>query len=287
MTKVTIASAEMTAEIAPRGAELVRLRCRDRDFLWHGDPTWWGGRAPILFPIVGRLPGDRIAIDGTMYSMPQHGLARISEFTCVAADAASAAFELAASAETKEKYPFDFLLNLRYEIAGATLTTTATVHNRSLSAMPFSIGFHPALLWPLPNGDRSKHAITFEKPEPSPVHKTRDGLTIPRGEASPVEGRGLKLADGLFEDGVIIFDALESRRLTLSAPASPTVEVAFPALPHLGIWSRPGAPFVCVEPWQGYATPEGFTGELRDKPGVVVLAAGKAVSYVMTIAISG
>lgn len=285
MTHVSIAGPALAAEIASRGAELQRLRDgRGRDLLWHGDAAWWTGRSPILFPIVGRLPDDRIAIDGNVYSMPQHGLARVSDFICSASSAASCTFELASSPATKAAYPFDFVLRLHYEIAGNALQTKATVENRSRAPMPFSLGFHPALVWPLPSSaGRGGHTITFEKAETAPIFRTHDGLTRAASEPSPVQDRTLHLDDRLFDDGVMIFDRLASRSLVLAGRGGPSIRVSYDTLPHLGIWSKPGAPFVCIEPWQGFATPAGYQGELRDKPGVVNLAPGARREFRMDI----
>src|ERR1700740_438500 len=113
---VRIASSALTAEINPFGAELWRLQdAPGRDLLWDGDPAWWTGRAPLLFPIIGRLPGDRFIHDGQTYELPKHGFARRRVFEVVRREPALARFRLAADAETRAAYPFDFVLEAEFE----------------------------------------------------------------------------------------------------------------------------------------------------------------------------
>ena len=146
--------------------------------------------------------------------------------------------------------------------------------------MPASFGFHPALRWPLPYGQpREAHEIVFEHDEPAPIRRPVDGLLSSARYPTPVRDRRLALNDSLFEDGAIVFDTPASRSLVYGEALS----VSFPRMPHLGIWTIPRAGFVCIEPWQGHASPEGFDGELADKPGVVLLAPGATQTFAMSI----
>jgi galactose mutarotase-like enzyme len=282
-----IASDKLSAEIAARGAELVRLTGGGgRELLWDGDPQWWTGRSPLLFPIVGKVPGDLYLIDGQTYELPQHGFARVSDFALVDADRSSCTFELRPTPETLRCYPFAFVLRVRYRIDGGTLSVAATVVNEDARPMPFSFGFHPAFRWPLASHPaRDGYAIGFERDESAPVRRGADGLLIEERFASPVQGRTLPLQDSLFERGAIIFDTLASRSVTYGPQGAPVLRIGFRDMPHLGIWTKPGAPYVCIEPWQGYAAPVGIAGELRDKPGIVSLPPGAAATYEMTIAV--
>ena len=105
----------------------------------------------------------------------------------------------------------------------------------------------------------------------------------PIRHTTPVEGTRLKLDDGLFRDDALIFDTLASRRLTYGAGAAPRIEVDFPDMPYLGIWSKPGAGFVCIEPWQGFADPVGFDGELSQKPGTISVSPGSTAVFAISI----
>src|SRR5271165_6366181 len=243
------------AEIVGQGAELIRLQdSRGTDLLWSGDPSWWGGRSPILFPIVGRVANDVIVVDGREYTMRQHGFARTSGFTVTRSNEVECCLRLEASSETRLHYPFNFILDIRHAIGGPSLLTEATVWNVDDRPMPVSFGFHPALRWPLAEADpRHGHILVFESRELAPVRRLQDGLLDMDRFTSPVVDGCLPLHDCLFADGAIIFDQLASRRIDYVAPSGRSVTVEFPCMPHLGLWSKPGAGFICIEPWQGYA----------------------------------
>lgn len=282
---VAIASDALSAEIAPLGAELQRLTAADgRELLWGGDPAWWGGRAPILFPIVGALAGDRYRLAGKGYALPRHGFARRSTFALVAQASDHARFRLEDDAETRAAYPFAFALELDYRLSGATLAITATIINRDAIALPASIGFHPAFRWPLGDAARQDHKLDFDQAEPHAVRRLdAGGLQLPMPEATPVEGTRLALTDDLFVRDVLILERLESRSLVYGAAGGPSLEIAYPDAAWLGIWSKPGAPFICIEPWQGVADPEGFDRDFRDKPGVIEIAPGQSYAFGMSV----
>lgn len=267
------------------GAELVSLRDPDgRELMTDADPAFWTGHAPILFPIVGRLNGDRYRLDGATYSLPQHGFARRRSFALAEQTAASVRFRLEDDAETRAVYPFSFALDVIHAIDGATLTTTVTVTNRDTRDMPASVGFHPAFAWPLPYGaPREAHRITFDQDEPSLLSAVAGGLIAAEPRPSPLEGRELPLADALFTDDALVWDRIESRSVRYGADEGPALEIAFPNTPKLGIWSKPGARFVCVEPWHGIADPAGFDGEIWEKPGMSRVEPGRTRDFVMAV----
>lgn len=278
---VSISSPGLSAQISAAGAELVRLQDgAGRDLLWDGDPAFWTSRSPLLFPIVGEAKGNRITVAGRQYEIGRHGFARTSRFALVASEAARCIWRLEASEETRRQYPFAFRLDVTYRVEGGTLEMIAEVTNRGEVPMPASFGFHPALRWPLPYGKpRAAHEIVFEHEEPAPIRRPIDGLLSSAAYPTPVRDRRLMLHDGLFEDGALVFDTLASRSLVYGEALS----VSFPRMPHLGIWTKPGAGYVCIEPWQGHASPEDFDGELADKPGMVAIMPGATESFAMSI----
>jgi galactose mutarotase-like enzyme len=274
-----------SAEISPLGAELVRLQdAQGRDWLWDANPAWWKGHSPLLFPIVGNVRDDRIVVDGREYPMKRHGLARISTFEPAESAPSRCAYVLKSSDATRAQYPFDFELRVTYALEGSTLAITAVVTNAGEAPMPASFGFHPAMTWPFPGDDvKTGHVLAFDEIEDAPIRRLRYGLLLDESFASPVEGERLRLDDSLFAADAVIFDVLKSRGLNFVAPSGRFVRFTFPDMPNLGVWSKPGARFLCIEPWSGYADAEGFAGEFAAKPGLVSIAPGASATFGMSI----
>jgi galactose mutarotase-like enzyme len=276
---ITIRSGNLSAAVNPLGAELSVLRDADgRDLLWNGDPAVWNGRAPLLFPIVGELAGGCYRLGDKTYQLPRHGFARRKMFEPVETTASSVTFRLSWDETTLPVYPFHFALDVRFAVEDRMLTLAASIKNLGTDAMPASFGFHPALRWPLPFGEvRAAHRLQFEHNEAAPVRRLdKNGTLIPTAFATPVNGRSLMLRDELFQDDALIFDQIKSQRLWYGAEQGPRIRVDFPETPYLGIWSKPGAGFVCIEPWHGIADPQGYSGDYRDKPGVFLVPSGGA-----------
>lgn len=271
---IEIASSGLTARIAPLGAELQSLTDgQGREYMSSGDPAFWTGRAPLLFPIVGRLEGDALRLGEQTYALEKHGFARRHPFDLVTHAADRVLLRLTDSEATRAIYPFAFALDGEFRLADTTLHMKVTVRNTGEEPLPFSFGYHPAFAWPLPGGGaRADHAIVFEAEEPATLARvTPEGTIGPDPKSSPVQGKKVTLADSLFEDDALVWTDLKSRRLTYGAPNATTLEIAFPDTPMLGIWTKPGAAFVCVEPWAGRADPAGYAGDFRDRPGVMTL----------------
>jgi galactose mutarotase-like enzyme len=286
---IVIRSERLIAEISPHGAELTRLRDRDgNDLLWNGCEKWWTGRAPLLFPIVGALPNNAALVDGKSFSMRQHGFARNKQFSVVGASLSECTFGLASDDETRRQFPFDFVLEVAFVIEGAALRIGATVFNKSSRAMPVSFGFHPAFRWPLPyGGSRQEHEIRFERSESAPIRRLTNGLLDLTARKEMFEGSTMALDDAMFVPGALIFDQLQSHAVSFGVPGKTSIQIRFPNMPHLGVWTKPGAGFLCVEPWQGYAAPLGFAGELKDKPGGILLAANASTEFAIEICLLG
>lgn len=283
---VSIASGDMSASISPLGAELWTLRdAAGQDLLWNGDPAFWTGRAPVLFPVVGNLRDGKYRLGDRFYSLPRHGFARAQRFAVAEQSRSHAVFRLEANEATRAVYPFAFRLDLIFAISGARLSMTGEATNLGQEPMPIGFGFHPAFRWPLPFGEpRAAHQIAFDEDEPEPIRRLgADGLVDPAPVPTPIAARVLTLDDGLFTNDAIIMTAPRSRSLVYGAPAGPKLRITFEDFPQLGIWSKPGAGYVCIEPWQSFADLSGFSGELFDKPGIVRLAPGERRRWSMGV----
>ncbi|MBN8848712.1 MULTISPECIES: aldose 1-epimerase family protein [unclassified Sphingomonas] len=284
--RVVIAGDGLSAAINPLGAELSSLKdAAGRELMTDADPAFWTGRAPLLFPVVGKPAGETIRVDGGPYTMKQHGFARRMMFAVAEQAADRATFVLTDTPETRACYPFAFRLEVTFGIVGATLSVDVSIANPGDAPLPASFGFHPAFAWPLPGGGaKEAHRIIFSADEPEPLRKIdANGQIAPEPRPSPLDGRTLHLRDDLFADDALIWDRLHSDRVTYQGATGPRLEIAFSDTPMLGIWTKPGAHFICIEPWHGIADPAGFTGDFRDKPGVFEVAPGAAKRIAMRV----
>jgi galactose mutarotase-like enzyme len=287
---VSITSGDLTAQIDLRGAQLSSLKTEDlKELLWNGEPAVWAGRAPLLFPIVGVLAGGVYRLGSKAYPLSRHGFARDKTFTLRNSSPTGANFGLRTDESTYSVYPFQFELDVRYEISGARLSLTTAIRNLGETDMPASFGYHPGFRWPLPFGQpRAAHFIEFESDEPAAVRRIdAAGLLTPVRHPTPIANRRLELTDALFQEDVVIFDQIKSRSVSYGTTLGPRLRIGFSDASYLGVWTKPGARFICIEPWHGITDPEGFSGDFTQKPGVRVLKGGEAFFAKMDITLLG
>jgi len=284
MTVTRIQNANLTVEVSSLGSEMQSLTGADgREWLWNGDATWWNGRSPILFPIVGKAPDNRLTIDGQSYEMNQHGFARRSEFTLARASETLCRYELAASDASRKAYPFEFLLALTHEVQGRTLTVTAEVENRDTRPMPFGLGYHPAFVWPLPGAAGKPHVITLANGAEPALARVEGGLLKPRALSSPFSHGRLVLDPQQFEADAMIFAEGAGTRLTYAAEGGPALTFTFENLPNLALWQKPGAPFICIEPWHGIAAMVGAGDDIAKRPYTSTLQPGASARFAFSV----
>lgn len=273
-------NARLRVEIADLGAELMSVydKKNETELLFNGDPAYWKRRAPILFPNVGKVFGGAMKINGKTYPAAQHGFARDSVFTLVTAGETHALYLLKSSAETLEKYPFDFELSVSYILCKDMLKVHWCVKNLSDAPMYFTIGGHPAFCFANPSDSKEDYCLEF--PNRTFLEyillDPASGTAIPdKKYLLPLKDHRLALSDALFANDAMIFDDAQIDVVWLCAKdGSRRVGMQCENFPNYGIWSVKGAPFVCLEPWMGRADNLGFDAELSEKPGVNIVEPG-------------
>lgn len=284
----SITNSLLTVTIKQCGAELYSIRSAGgMEYIWQADATIWGRHAPVLFPIVGKLANDRYSYEAKSYELKQHGFARDMDFELVGETAESLSYQLLPSKETRQRYPFEFALWIKYRLEGNGLGVQYEVMNNSQKVMPFSIGAHPgfALNW---GKDRVEdYFLEFEKPETLDAHLLgKDNLLSSKTERVLENDNVLPLRRDMFDRDALIFLDLKSEKVRLgSYKHKNRVTIEFPGFPYLGIWAKPGAPFVCIEPWHGHADTEQGDGILMNKPGIIKLEPGETFNCAHRIVI--
>ena len=285
MDRHTIAADGVQASILAQGAELCSLRdAAGRELLWQAGPAW-PRHAPVLFPIVGRLPGDRLRHGGHDYRLTQHGFARDRRFEWTERTATSCQLTLRDDDATRALYPFAFAFTLTFSVVHDTLTVAYRATNTGNETLPVNMGAHPAFIWPLANGlDKSAHTLTFDAAEPEPMPRVAQGLLSSAIYPSVIEDRRLALDEALFAHDALILPQPHSRSVRYAAPGAPVaIEMGWDGFPSFGIWMRPGGDFLCLEPWHGMAAPADWDDVFATKPGLALLDPGQSLDAQYTV----
>ncbi|MBD5238575.1 MAG: aldose 1-epimerase family protein [Bacteroidales bacterium] len=273
MNTVEIKSGGMSATISSLGAELTSLKRDGIEYLWQGNPDFWAGQSPLLFPTTGRCWDNHYRHEGQEYSLDIHGFARFREFTLVDSKEDSATFALHSDEATLAVYPFPFFLFVTYKVDGKKLTVEWMVRNQGEKDMFFQIGAHPAFNLPdFDPADEVRGYFQFET----------DGeidylIPLEKGCVKPDEPHRLELdAEGMmpitaktFDIDTYVIDSTNISACTLLTPERlPWLTVRF-HMPILSLWAptinHPDCPFVCIEPWCGSCDTVGYEGEFGDR----------------------
>lgn len=261
----------LSLDVADMGAEMQYLRTASGDdLLWNGDAAFWTGRAPVLFPIVGRAVEDTVAVGEHSAHMPQHGFARRNVFTLETSNAHSCCHVLRDTSETRAAYPFAFALRITHRLDGATLHIEAEVQNAGTAAMPFGFGFHPAFRWPLPRAEGVAHHVSLKGGGTPDMRGLSDGLLVPERVNGPFMDGDLEIKEELFNAGALVFPN-GTDDLRYGPRGGPSLAFAFHNLPDLALWRPSGAPFLCIEPWHGTASYVGDRAQIAQRPNSIIL----------------
>ena len=260
----------LVATIKEHGAELASLRSKETglEYIWAGDAKYWGRQAPVLFPIVGRLKDDQYQVAGKTYHLGQHGFARDRDFAIREQTATKVVLELKADEASKELYPFDFCLQLSYELTASGLVVDYRVDNPSQEPIYFGIGGHPAFKTPLtPKESFSDYELTFSTDYRLPKIPLTNGLTDI--ESARLSAPTATVSRELFKDDALIYD-LEQKPTKVSLTSKTSghgVSLNVTDAKFMGIWSTypKEGQFVCLEPWWGLADTTDSNGDFTQK----------------------
>ena len=289
---VTLTYKNLTAVIDSLGAQLVSLKDSGREYMWQGDPNFWSGCSPLLFPAIGNSRSSRTIFDGRIYDMPKHGFCRSTPFQITRQTQDTAVFTIQSSAETKSMYPYDFSLSLTYSLSDDGLSMDYEVQNLDTCTISYCIGAHPGFNCPMEKGSCFEdYQLELECEECADAlvynidHLEFDadshGYRLNNSRVIPLDYR-------LFYSDAVYFTSLKSRKVSLiHKETRKGVEVSYPDFQGIAFWTpaQGGAPFLCIEPWNGSAIRSDEDDEFIHKFQVQILKAGQAQTYHLGIRI--
>lgn len=269
---VTISNEFLTATFSEIGAELKSLKCDGKEHIWYSDPAFWTGASPVLFPICSGLKDDEFIYEGKTYSMQKHGFARRSGFEVEHVGDATATFLLSSANCPHDNYPFEYEFRITYTLVGKKVNVEYNIRNLTDGEMYFSVGAHEAYL--CPEGIEN-YEIVFESKENLDAYQLVGPLLSDETKSYGVNTDTLQLSNSLFENDCLIFKNLNSHSVNLvNKTTSQKIKVDFKGFDYLLLWTVPGAPFICIEPWCGVTDNVNTNKNLPEKEGIQKIEKG-------------
>ena len=281
---VTLKNDVCKVECLQEGAMLHSLVKNGTEYLWQGDKNYWGGQAPVCFPIVGVLKDGKAKAFGKECTMARHGVARINPFEIKEQGENFVTFVQNATDETKAQFPFDYALEIKYTLNGNTVTTEYTILNTGSDKLPFTIGGHPAFNCPLCEDEKFEdYSVKFDKVLTKKCLRpdVHTGLVDTAKRYSVLENTDtIKMDHSLFVDDAMVFDNMESKCASLIGKNGKGVKVEYQDFDNILVWSSAnGGPFVALEPWTGISTCLDENEIFENKRGMTVLEPNEQASF--------
>ncbi|MBO5060433.1 MAG: aldose 1-epimerase family protein [Clostridia bacterium] len=271
--EIVIENERIRAVISSMGAELLSVQIDGQESMWDGNPDVWSGHAPVLFPICGGLKDDKFVFGGKEYTLEKHGFARGSEFAVERAEKDSATFLLCSNEQTLKSYPFRFELRITYTLEENKIKVEYAVTNKNEGEMYYSIGAHEAYAC---RGGIESYSIVFEKTENLNASDVNGNLLEYTAYSVAENTSILPLKNEYFAIDALVFLDLKSRKASLvNNETGKSIEVSFDGADYLLLWTKPGAEYMCIEPWCGIPDFVDSDYDITKKPGIIRLDAGK------------
>lgn len=275
---IQISSDTFKIKINYKGAELASVTNKSNlEFIWQANQNIWPRHAPVLFPIVGKLKDNTFLYENKPFELPQHGFARDMDFELAAQDKNSCVFRLKSSPETKNKFPFDFVFEISYELKHDTLITHYTIQNTGESLLHSSVGAHPGFRCPLEEDEKFEdYYLEFE----SDYYKQtllQDGLLSGNKKDILLQDHQLPLSTALFDNDALVFEDNQINKISLCSKKSlHKITMDCHDWPFFGIWAKKGCDrFICLEPWHGITDDVFSEQQLISKKGILAIDPGR------------
>jgi galactose mutarotase-like enzyme len=265
---ISISNTFLKATFNTKGAELTALHSKQRNYIWNGNPQFWGKHSPILFPIVGTIKNNEYFFEGKKYNLNRHGFARDLDFKIISQTQTSVVFSLKNNYKTILAFPFEFELQILYQLDENKLNVSYRVQNNDKKIMPFSIGAHPAFAL---NESFENYGLQFSDDEKINYYLLDSDLVAEKSTILKVKNKRLDLNYKLFENDALVFKSMQSDAITIFEYDKAILKLHYKGFPNFGIWTKHNAPFICLEPWYGYSDTNESTQQIVEKEGIQLL----------------
>ena len=278
--------------IQHKGAELCSIKNlkNNKEYMWQADPEIWGSHAPNLFPVIGALKGNQIKYEGEFYDMPRHGFIRHNENLEVKNQTeTSITFSIKSNEELRKIYPFEFEFELSFTLKDKSVEVNHMVKNLDTKSIYFQIGGHPAFNAPLFEGETYEdYYLEFDQDLTLETYLLGESGLVSDNTKTIIENSDkIQLTKDLFNNDALIFKDITSKNVSLKSKNHGSIlSVSYDDFKNLGVWAKPGAPYVCIEPWLGIADVEGTDQNFKTKEGIIELETSKDYSATYTITLA-
>ncbi|MCB7480740.1 aldose 1-epimerase family protein [Christiangramia sediminis] len=277
MKKYSIENEFLKITVKETGAELCSILNKEnhKEYIWQADPEIWDSHGPNLFPVIGVLKDGKYRFEGEEYKIPKHGFIRHNEnIRLKERTELQLVFELLYSEETLQMYPFKFDFRIAFTLNKKSIEVNHHVINLDEKPIYFSLGGHPA--FNIQHFEKEKiedYALVFDKKMDLETYVlNEEGLVSSKTKSVLNNENKIQLTENIFNKDAFIFKNIKSKKVDLiSRKNGKILSVTYKDFKNLGIWAKPGAPYVCIEPWLGIADIEGTDQNLKNKEGIIKL----------------
>lgn len=272
MQQIKLSNQSLDVIINILGAEVrsVKNRVTGHEYMWNANPAIWAGVSPVLFPVVGKTSNGELKFAGKSYPQGNHGFARSSLFKVIEQSATKVILQIITAELGAEVYPFNLAFSVGYSLDGTKLITEYTVKNLDSQIAYFSVGAHPAFKCPFDDQHSiDDYVIEFSNPEANLKWHEITPQAFFTGKTEDLSFQQLELNANTFANDALIYENYSSSHIALREKNSlRQIRVSLGGFPWLGLWSKVGADYVCIEPWCGHSDRLGFNGDINDKSAI-------------------
>lgn len=264
---VTLKNGNLTAKFNELGAELKSLKYGETEYIWGGDEKFWASSCPVLFPICSGLKNDTYNLGGKDYHLTKHGFAKKSLFTVEKLCEDKVTFLLCDTPETFDMFPYHFEFRIIYTLESKKLNVRYEIKNSDGKQMYFSVGGHEGYFCP---EGIEEYDVLLPKKQTLVSTTLTSPNTLGYEEITVVDnGNVLPLKYDYFAvDALVFLNFKGSNVILMNRNTGRALKVTFKDFPYLLLWTKPNAPYICIEPWCGIADRDDSDGIFETKQGI-------------------